>query len=100
ESGVADLALAERDIDVLEPRRAHRVGRAVGTWLHGLAQDEHHVAPRALQGGEVLGRRLPTRHDPGKLLARVREACDSVEQLAHDTEMRLALGSNIPYDQR
>src|SRR5256712_12797547 len=37
ERGVADRAVAEGDVDVLEPRRAYRVGRAVRAGLHGLA---------------------------------------------------------------
>jgi len=86
ERGVADRAVAEGDVDVLEARRAYCVGRAVRAGLHGLAQVEHHVASRALQSGEMLDARLAARHDSGQGLARVGDARDGVEQLAHKDE--------------
>src|SRR3989441_7489391 len=48
ERGVADVALAEGDVHVLEPRRAHRVGRPVGPRLHRLAGGWHPLASPAL----------------------------------------------------
>src|SRR5881396_4382018 len=51
--------------------------------LHRFAQVDHHLAPRALQSGEMLERGLAARYDAVTRLARVGHAVDGVEQLAH-----------------
>src|SRR5206468_1882314 len=79
ERGVVQRPVTHRDIDVLEPRRGDR-GGAERLGLHRLADVEDHLAPGALQGGEMGQRGLATGHDAGNRLARVGDAGGGLEQ--------------------